>query len=125
MVSRSSVKAKYHVMATTSLEITWLCFLLTYLQVSHPHVVVLHYDNKTTLHIALNPFFFHKRTKHVELDGHFICDKIQKGILMTVHVSTKCQLASIFTEINTKHNHVNDPLEVPIGPITRAEVKKH
>jgi len=25
---------------------------------------------------------------------------------------------------NTKHNHANDPLEVPIGPITRARAKK-
>jgi len=26
---------------------------------------------------------------------------------------------------NTKRNHGNNPLEVPIGPITRAKVKKH
>ena len=25
---------------------------------------------------------------------------------------------------NTKHNHVNDPLELPIGPITRGRAKK-
>jgi hypothetical protein len=27
-------------------------------------------------------------------------------------------------QLNTKHNHANDPLEVPIGPITRARAKK-
>jgi hypothetical protein len=25
---------------------------------------------------------------------------------------------------NTKHNHANDPLEVPVGPITRARANK-
>jgi hypothetical protein len=85
-------------MATTSSEITWLCFLLTDLQVSHSHVVVLHCDNKVALHIALNPVF-HERTKHVELDCHFIRDKIQEGILITAHVSTKCQLAKFLQKL--------------------------
>jgi hypothetical protein len=111
-------------MATTSSEITWLCFLLIDLQVSHSHVVVLHCDNKAALHIALN-LVFHERTKHIELDCHFICDKIQEGILITAHVSIKCQLIDVFTEANTKRNHANDLSEMPIGSITRAKAKKH
>jgi hypothetical protein len=84
-------------MATTSLEITWFCFLLTDLQVSHPHVVVLHYDNKVALHIASN-LVFHERTKHIELDCHLNPNKIQEGILKTTHISTKYQLTNVFTK---------------------------
>jgi hypothetical protein len=84
-------------MATTSLEITWFYFLLTDLQVSHPYAVVLHYNNKVALHIASN-LVFHEKTKHIELDCHLNPNKIQKGILKITHISTKSQLANVFTK---------------------------
>ena len=84
-------------MTSTCCELSWLRSLLTDLRVLHPKPALLSCDNTTTLHIAANPVF-HERTKHIEMDCHFIRDKIQDGSIVTKHVASTNQLADVFTK---------------------------
>ena len=54
-------------------------------------------DNQAALHIASNPVF-HERTKHIEVDCHFIREKIASGCVATNFVNSNDQLTDIFTK---------------------------
>ncbi|KAL6344279.1 hypothetical protein AAG906_037847 [Vitis piasezkii] len=97
VVSRSSAKAKYCAMATTTCELVWLKTLLSNLMVLHPKYIILYCDNQVALHITLNPVF-HEHTKHIEIDCHYVCEKFRSGLLMPIHISTQHQIVDIFTK---------------------------
>ena len=54
-------------------------------------------DNQVTLHISFNQVF-HERTKHIEVDCHFIKENIAWGCMTTSFVTSNDQLADIFTK---------------------------
>nr|KYP64877.1 Copia protein [Cajanus cajan] len=96
-VSRSSSEAEYRSMATTTCELKWLKELLSCLGCAHSGPMKLYCDNQAALHIAANPVF-HERTKHIEMDCHFVRDELLQGTISTHHVSSHAQPADIFTK---------------------------
>lgn len=97
VVARSSAEAEYRAMATTTSEIIWLRVLLKNLGFGSSQPTILYCDNQAAMHIASNPVF-HERTKHIEVDCHFVREKVQANIISTSFVRSDQQLADIFTK---------------------------
>lgn len=96
-VSLSSAEAEYRSMRRLVAELTWLHRLLTDLSVSPTLPIPIHSDSQAALHIARNPVF-HERTKHVELDCHFVRQQFSAGLISLNFVPSSSQLADIFTK---------------------------
>jgi hypothetical protein len=96
-VSRSSSEAEYRSLSFAACELQWILYLLHDLQVTCVRPAVLYCDNQSAIHIASNPVF-HERTKHLEIDCHFVRDRVQHGTFKLLPISTKAQLADFFTK---------------------------
>jgi hypothetical protein len=71
VVSRSSAETKYHVIANGVAEATWLRQLLHELQAPPSRCTLVYCNNINVVYLSTNPVQ-HQRTKHVEIDLHFI-----------------------------------------------------
>lgn len=97
VVARSSAEAEFRAMAHGVCELLWLKSLLKELGFDNKEPMKLYCDNKAAINIAHNPVQ-HDRTKHVEVDRHFIKEKLDAGVICTPFVKTGNQLADILTK---------------------------
>ena len=87
VVSRSSTESEYRAMAQSVCEIIWVYQLLSEVGLKVLMPAKLWCDNQAAIHIASSPVF-HERTKHIEIDCHFVREKIQQGLISTGYVKT-------------------------------------
>ncbi|XP_057775517.1 uncharacterized mitochondrial protein AtMg00810-like [Salvia miltiorrhiza] len=97
VVFRSSTESEYRSLANSSAEVTWIQSLLHELGFPIPHTPIIWCDNKSAAAIASNPVL-HVRTKHIEIDTHFVRDNVLKKELDVRYVPTEEQIADIFTK---------------------------
>ena len=81
-VSKSSFEAEYQSLAFGTVEITLLTFLLCDIGIPIYEPPQLLCDNLSTLHMTIN-HVFHARSKRIELDYHFVREKVANGVLVT------------------------------------------
>jgi hypothetical protein len=84
-------------MASTASELIWIKQLLEELNFKTHKPMKMFCDNNAARHIASNAVY-HERTKHIEIDCHFVREKIQAKVIETPYVRSQDQLADIFTK---------------------------
>ncbi|CAO2168688.1 unnamed protein product [Urochloa humidicola] len=96
-VSRSSAEAEYRAVANAVVEATWLRQLLLELHTPLCRATLIYCDNISVVDMSSNPVQ-HQRTKHIEIDLHFVRERVAIGEVRVVHVPISSQYADIFTK---------------------------
>ena len=97
VVARSSAEAEFRALSHGMCEGIWLQRMLKKLNLSLDSPIKILCDNKAAISIAKNPVH-HDRTKHVEIDRHFIKEKIESKIANLEYTPSSLQTVDILTK---------------------------
>ncbi|KAI5347765.1 hypothetical protein L3X38_000652 [Prunus dulcis] len=100
-----SAESEYRFLSHASAESTWLAFLLYELGAQIQFPILLHCDNPSATYMASNPVF-HACTKHIELDYHFVREKVALGSHRVCFILSIDQPADLLAKPLHKHHHV-------------------
>ncbi|XP_071722951.1 uncharacterized mitochondrial protein AtMg00810-like [Rutidosis leptorrhynchoides] len=95
--SRSSAEAEYRGVANAVAETCWIRNLLRELHCPLTAATIVYCDNVSSVYLSSNPVQ-HQRTKHIEIDIHFVRDLVAQGQVRVLHVPSRYQFADIFTK---------------------------
>ena len=97
VVSRSSIESEFRSLANGTAELTWIQLLLSELAYPLSRAPVIYCDNLSTTYLSAN-LVLHDRTKHVEIDFHFIREKVASGQLEVQFTPSNDQLTNCLTK---------------------------
>ncbi|GJY16701.1 UvrD-like helicase, ATP-binding domain, P-loop containing nucleoside triphosphate hydrolase [Tanacetum coccineum] len=96
-LSRSSAEAEYRGVANVVAETAWIRNLLLELHAPLTTATLVYCDNVSAVYLTTNPVQ-HQRTKHIEIDIHFVRDYVASGQVRVLHIPSRFQYADIFTK---------------------------
>ncbi|GJW97226.1 ribonuclease H-like domain-containing protein [Tanacetum coccineum] len=96
-LSRSSAEAEYRGVVNVVAETAWIQNLLLELHTPLSTATLVFCDNVSAVYLSTNPVQ-HQRTKHIEIDIHFVREYVASGQVRVLHVPSRFQYADIFTK---------------------------
>jgi hypothetical protein len=101
-VAASTTEAEYMAAAHATKEALWQKkLMLSFGQGSPEAPIQLYGDNQAALAIMKNPTY-HQRAKHIDIQHHFVRDRIQRGEVKFEHVESKLNAADMLTKAVSK-----------------------
>lgn len=112
-MSRSSAEVEYKSLASTISELVWLLGMLKEVGDEVQLSVQVYSDDKIAIQIATNSVY-RERTKHIEINYHFIREKLQQGLINVNYLPTKEQPVDVLTKglSRLQHSHLLSNLGV-------------
>jgi hypothetical protein len=103
-VALSTAEAEYVAATHAAKQILWHRSLFNELEIQQPETSVLFSDNQAAIAISHHPEF-HARTKHIDIAHHFLRDLVESGTIEIIYVSTRDNVADIFTKGLSRPSH--------------------
>ena len=118
-IALSTAESEYAALSAAARELLWLCALLKDLNKSEYAPNILYCDNQGAIALAKNPTH-HAKTKHVDVQLHFIRDHIEKGDFEVVYCPTEDMIADITTKALARDRHARLAGLMGIGELQNA-----
>ena len=114
-MAQSSTEAKYKAACFAACEAVWLGRIFFDLGFLPSGPTLLQCDNQSCIAIAKNPVF-HARTKHIEVQYHYVRELIEDGMVELQYIPTKENCADIFTKALTSEQLLQHLYQLGVGP---------
>ncbi|KAK8921769.1 hypothetical protein KSP39_PZI020770 [Platanthera zijinensis] len=101
-VARSSAESECRSFANATADMSWFCSLLRELGMVIPSPPLILCDNQSAIQMSRNTTST-SRSRHIDIDYHFITDLVARGALSVTYVPSSDQLADVFTKPLSKH----------------------
>ena len=96
-VALSSTEAEYRAITEAGQELLWLRRMMGYYGFHDSNPTILKSDNMGAIHLS-SKSVFHGRTKHIEIQHHWIREVVENGDLKLTHCPTNDTTADILTK---------------------------
>jgi hypothetical protein len=103
-IALSSTEAEYMALLLALKQLIWMQRFLWELGREAKNITVIYEDNQGAIALGHNPQF-HARTKHIDIQYHFIREYIEKGQLTLEYCATEEMLADALTKGLTRDRH--------------------
>ena len=110
-VALSTTEAEYIALSSAAQEVVWLKQLFQDLQEDGKQPITVMEDNQGAIAMAKNPVV-HRRTKHIDIRCHFVCEQVEKGNLQLQYCNTKEMIADLFTKPLCKSQFLYLPFKI-------------
>ncbi|XP_031258896.1 uncharacterized protein LOC116116996 [Pistacia vera] len=97
VVSLSPTKAKYRSLSQAATKLVWIQNLSTKLGIHISHTPIIWCDNMSAGELFSN-YVFHTRTKHIEIDVHFVKELVTRKLLHVQYIAFEYQIADVLTK---------------------------
>jgi hypothetical protein len=103
-VALSSTEAEYMAATQATKEAIWLRKILTDLGYTQDQPTVIYGDNQSCIALTKNPTY-HARTKHIDIQHHFVREKVEDGTIKLVFCGTEDMAADVLTKGLSRDKH--------------------
>ena len=103
-IALSTAEAEYVAAVHAVKQVLWFRNFYQELDLPVETPSIVQSDNQAAISISHNPEF-HARTKHIDIDMHFLRDHVQQGNIKLEYVPSESNLADVFTKALNKPSH--------------------
>lgn len=108
----SSTEAEYRAVTEAGQELLWLRRMMEAFGCTDENPTVLHSDNLGAIHLT-SKSTFHGRTKHIEIQHHWIREVVRNGEIKLQHCLTENMVTDLLTKALGKQQFIN--LQIQLG----------